>query len=221
MSIIDILLRYRQGLCAGLWVTLRLCAIVWFLGLVFGSLIGLAGAKWRYFVGLPSSGVSFLLSGIPILVLLFWLHYPLQSMLEIVVDPFYTAAAALLLMNIFGVADIVRNAMRDFPDQYVIAARTCGLTSRQTFFRIKLPIILRQIIPPLLTAQVTMLQLTLFASLISVEEIFRVAQEINAQIYRPVEVYSTLAVFFLVVCLPLNGLALFLKHAYTRDLSER
>jgi len=69
--------------------------------------------------------------------------------------------------------------------------------------------------------QVNMLQATLFASLISVNEIFRVAQQINSQIYRPVEIYTALGLLFLAICLPLNGLALWLKAKYTRDNSER
>jgi ABC-type amino acid transport system permease subunit len=88
-------------------------------------------------------------------------------------------------------------------------------------FRIQLPLILRQVIPALLPLQVVMLHTTLFASLISVEEIFRVAQRINAQIYRPVEIYTALGIFFLGVCLPVNGVALWLKRRFTRDLSER
>jgi len=66
-----------------------------------------------------------------------------------------------------------------------------------------------------------MLQATLFASLISVEEIFRVSQRINSTIYRPVEIYTALALFFLAVCLPINLAAAYLKKRYTRDLSER
>jgi ABC-type amino acid transport system permease subunit len=65
-----------------------------------------------------------------------------------------------------------------------------------------------------------MLQATLFASLISVDEIFRVAQRINARVYRPIEVYTALGVFFLAICLPMNGIALWLRRKYTRDLSE-
>jgi ABC-type amino acid transport system permease subunit len=69
--------------------------------------------------------------------------------------------------------------------------------------------------------QVIMLHTTLFASLISVEEIFRVSQRINSTIYRPVEIYTALAFFFLLVCLPINLGAYYLKRRYTRDLSER
>ena len=62
--------------------------------------------------------------------------------------------------------------------------------------------------------------MSLFGSLISVEEIFRISQQINSQLYRPVEIYSALAILFVAVSLPLNMLANYLRNKYTRDLSE-
>ncbi len=221
MTVLDILIKYYPAFLNGLAVTLQLCAIIWGCGLVFGGALGLAGAKFKWWVGLPSRGISFLLGGIPLLVFLFWLHYPAQAMFNVVIDPFYTAAFTFTVVNLFGVADIVRGALADFPKQYLTAARVTGLTKRQTIFRIQLPLILRQIIPSLLILQVTMLHITLFSSLISVEEIFRIAQRINAQIYRPVEIYTALGVFFLAVSLPINGLALWLRARFTRDTSEQ
>ena len=141
-------------------------------------------------------------------------------MFDIVVDPFYTAALTLSIVNIFGVADLVRTALDDFPKQYLTAAKVSGLTKKQTIMNIQLPLIFRQVLPGLLLLQVMMLHTTLFASLISVEEIFRVAQRINAQIYRPVEIYTALGVFFLMVSLPINGFALWFKAKFTRDISE-
>lgn len=220
MSVFDIIIKYQEGLLAGLLVTLKLCLIVWFIGILMGSFLGYLGSRYRKEVGTPSRVISFILSGIPILILLFWLHYPLQAMLQISINPFFTAAFALSIMNIFSVADLVRSALVNFPDQYSVAAKVCGLSQKETFLKIEFPIILRQIIPSILSLQVTMLQLTLFASLISVEEIFRVAQRINATIYKPIEVYTALAIFFLAICLPLNGIASWLKNKYTRDISE-
>ena len=220
MSVWDILVNYHIAFLKGLAVTLQLCAIVWGSGLIFGSLLGLAGARNK-FVAIPSRTISFILGGVPLLVFLFWLHYPAQAMFDVVIDPFYTAAFTFSLVNIFGVADIVRGALQDFPRQYLTAAKVTGLTRRQTVLRIQLPLILRQSLPTLLFLQVAMLQTTLFASLISVEEIFRVAQRINAQIYRPVEIYTALGFFFLAVCLPVNGFAFWLRHRFTRNLSEQ
>jgi ABC-type amino acid transport system permease subunit len=221
VSVLEILTRYREEFLLGLWVTLKLCLLIWPIGIVVGTALGAAGARWSIGIGIPSKVISFTLSGIPILVFLFWLHYPLQSLLNIVVDPFYTAAAALSVVNVLLVADLIRGVLNDFPTQYVMAAQVCGLSHRQTVLNIQLPIIFRQVLPSLLLIQVSMLQATLFASLISVDEIFRVAQRINSEVYRPVEIYTALAVLFLAVCLPLHGLAYWLKARFTRDLSEQ
>jgi ABC-type amino acid transport system permease subunit len=221
MSVFDIIITYREGLLTGLLVTLKLCLIIWASGILIGTLLGYFGSKYRGKIGTPSRIISFILSGVPILILLFWLHYPLQAILQISINPFLTAVFAFSIVNIFGVADLVRSALVNFPTQYNLAAKVCGLTPKETFLRIELPIITRQILPSILSLQVAMLQLTLFASLISVEEIFRVAQRINAIIYKPIEIYSALAIFFLIICLPLNGIALWLKNKYTRDISEK
>lgn len=221
MNVFEILVEYRTAFWGGLLVTLRLCLIIWASGLVLGGILGVIGSKWRIVVGIPSRITSFILSGIPILVFLFWLHYPLQSILNVVIEPFYTAAATLSIINIFIVAELVRNVLVEFPEQYILAARVSGLSSQQTLRYIQFPIVIRQILPSLLLTQVTMLQNTIFASLISVEEIFRVAQRINSRIYRPVEIYTALGIFFLIVCLPLNGVAMWLKVKFTRNLSER
>jgi polar amino acid transport system permease protein len=221
MTVFNILVQYHEGLLSGLKVTLELCLIIWSAGLMLGSLLGVAAARFPLQVGWPVKACSFILGGIPVLVFLFWLHFPLQSILGVVIDPFYTASFALSVLNIFLVCDIVRHAIADFPKQYLLAARVCGVSSQDALRHIEMPIVFRQILPALLTTQVNMLQCTLFASLISVEEIFRVAQRINASIYKPVEIYTALGVLFLVVCLPLNGLAYWLKIHFTRNLSEQ
>jgi ABC-type amino acid transport system permease subunit len=205
----------------GLRVTLELCLVIWIAGLTLGVTFGTVGAhypkSWGHFI----RAMSFAFSAIPTLVVLFWLHYPAQAVFNVVIDPFYTAALTLSLVNMFGVGEMVRQAVVDFPKQYILAGRVCGLEIGTIIKRIQLPILFRQLLPGLLTQQVAMLHATLFASLISVEEIFRVSQRINSTIYRPVEIYTALAFFFLLVCLPINLLAAYLKRRYTRDLSER
>lgn len=221
MTFIDILIKYQNAFAEGLTTTFRLTLLIWFFGLFGGTIVGIVGSKWKLFIGIPSRLISFVLSGMPILVFLFWLHYPMQALLGVVIDPFFTAVVTLSLINIFAVADVVRGVLSDFPRQYVIAGQVCGMTPSQILLYIQLPIVLRQSVPVLLMLQVNMLQATLFASLISVNEIFRVAQQINSQIYKPVEIYTALGVLFLAICLPMNGIALWLKSRFTRDLSER
>ena len=221
MSVLDILITYHMAFLQGLRVTMELCLVIWTSGILFGVLLGVVGANhpdsWGHFI----RAMSFGFSAIPTLVILFWLHYPAQAVFNVVIDPFYTASLTLSLVNIFGVGELVRQAVADFPAQYIIAGRVCGLTPRDLVTQIQLPILFRQLLPSLMVLQVGMLHATLFASLISVEEIFRVSQRINSTIYRPVEIYTALAFFFLLVCLPINLAAAYLKKRYTRDLSER
>lgn len=220
MSTLELFWHYREGLLSGLGVTLRLSATVWFFGLSFGGLLGLAGATDRV-VGRASGALAFFLAGTPLLVLLFWLHYPAQSLAGVVVDPFYTAALTLSVLNVLAVSETVRHAALELPAELATAGRVCGLSARDIARHIQLPLVLRRTAPTLLMIQVNMLQATLFASLISVDELFRVVQRINATEYRPIELYSVLAVFYLAICLPLNGIALLLRRRFGRDLSER
>jgi polar amino acid transport system permease protein len=220
VSVLDILLNYHLAFLQGLRVTLELCLVIWASGLSLGVLLGVVGAHYPHSWGRFTCAMSFAFSAIPTLVVLFWLHYPAQAVFDVVIDPFYTASLTLSLVNIFGVGELVRQAIADFPSQYIIAGRVCGLGHRDLVAKIQLPILFRQLLPGLMVLQVGMLHATLFASLISVEEIFRVSQRINSTIYRPVEIYTALAVFFLAVCLPINLTAAYLKKRYTRDLSE-
>jgi ABC-type amino acid transport system permease subunit len=219
--VFQILAKYRYAFLSGLLETIRLTLIIWASGILIGGLIGVLSARYKSMVGVPVRLIAFVLSGIPILVFLFWAHFPLQVSLGIVVDPFYTAAAVLSLVNILAVSDLLRSYIIDFPQQYEIAAKVCGLDRRTFIWRIQIPILLRQLLPALLPLQIVMLHTTLFASLISVEEIFRVSQRINAIEYKPVHIYTALAIFFLAISLPVNALAIWLRLRYTRDMSER
>ncbi|MBI1273787.1 MAG: ABC transporter permease subunit [Alphaproteobacteria bacterium] len=219
-SVYNILVTYHQAFFAGLLVTLKLSLIVWGVGISLGAVLGYMGWRHPATVGMPSRIASFVLGGIPILVFLFWLHYPAQAVMNVVIDPFYTAAFTFTVINVFAVADLVRVACADFPQQYILAARVSGMTGKQIAWKIQLPLLVQQLLPGLMLLQVTMLHVTLFASLISVDELFRAAQRINAMIYKPVEIYTALGLFFLAVCLPINGLALALRKKFGRNLSE-
>lgn len=219
MSIFDIFENYGSSMFSGLKVTLALSVIIWSSGIIIGSLLGILSSRLRI-IAVPAKTFTIILSGIPALVFLFWMHYPLQTLLDVVWKPFNTAALSLSIINIFLVSDLVRGSIKDFPQQYYWSAKVCGLNEREINLKIRLPILLRQIIPGLLIIQITMLQSTLFASLISVDELFRTAQRINSLIYQPVPIYTLLALFFIIVCVPLYGLAYYLRRRFTRDLSE-
>ena len=220
MNALEILLKYREEFLIGISVTLQIALIVWLIGLVAGGVLGIFGAKYKKFVGIPSSTISFILGGIPSIVFLFWLHYPAQRIFEVVIDGYWSTIFALSVINTFLIADLVRNALSNFPEQYIVSAEVMGFSTREITWKIQIPLILRQIIPSVLLIQIVMLHSTLFGSFISVDEIFRIALRVNSEVYRPVEVFSLLAVFFLIISLPIAGIANWLKKKYSRNLSK-
>jgi ABC-type amino acid transport system permease subunit len=207
MGILDVVVQYRAAYLAGLLVTLKLCLVAWIAGLSGGTALALMTEWFPRSIGWPMTVLSRVTEAIPILVILFWLHYPAQAALHIVIDPFMTTAALLSALNILAVFGVLSRAIQNVPNELIEVARVSGVSRRRTFWRIKLPLAVRSAIGSLTSAQVNVLQLSIFGSLISVDELFRTAQRINAQIYRPVQVYTGLALFFLALCLPLNVFA--------------
>jgi His/Glu/Gln/Arg/opine family amino acid ABC transporter permease subunit len=221
MTVFEIITRYKTAFLDGIQITLYLCLIIWSAGLVIGSFLGVLSQRYKIVIGIPARFFAFFLGGVPVLVFLFWLHYPFQKMIGRNFDPFITTALTISLINIFTIAEIVRSAIQDLPFQFIETAKVYGISPKKRLWQIEFPIIFRYVLPSFLIAQVNMLHLTLFGSLISVNEIFRVSQQINSQIYQPIEIYTALGIFFLIVCLPINGLAMFLKMKFARNISER
>jgi len=219
--LLDVFFSHGTEFLLGLWVSLKLCLCIWTTSILGGCLLGYLSAKEPASIGMPVRAAGMCLMGVPPVVFLFWLHYPAQAVLGIVVDPFLTSIVALSIIGVFMVGDIVRNVIVDFPHQYLLAARVCGLSESYSFFKIVLPIAARQIIPNLLVTMVFLFQCTLFTSFISVNEVFRVAQRVNSMEYKPIEIFTALAIFCILFCLPLYLLANYVRSTHTRDIGEQ
>ena len=218
-KIFKLISEYQEAFLKGLGVTFNLYIIIVIFGLFFGLLFGALSYKYKFNFGLVIRSISFFLTGIPILVFLYWFHYPFQKLLSIVVDPFLTAAFVFSFINTFIISDILYNAIKHLPQQYVDAAIVCGIPKRERILRIEMPLIFKHFFPSYLLAQVNILHATLFASLITVDEIFKTCQVIIAKEQdSPVEIYTALGIFFLAISLPINGIAYFLRKKYS--LSE-
>jgi ABC-type amino acid transport system permease subunit len=218
---IDLIVRYWPALFEGLRVTLALTAIVWLSGLTVGCTVGVIAGSLDDISRLTVKAFSIVVGAIPLLVILFWFHYPVQSLLNLVVDPFYTTAFVLSVVNAVLVAEAVAETIHGLPSEWAASARVNGLSWRQTQYLILFPLALRQLVGPLLLIEVNMFQATIFGSLISVEELFRVVQRINSIEYDPVRTFSLLAVFFLLICAPIQLTATIWSRRFARDLSLR
>lgn len=212
---LQILIQYHNLFIQGFLVTLQILVISILIGLLAGTVLGILAAKYSKDLSQILKYAKFIVKVIPFIVLLFWLHYPLQSILGIVVDPLLTGIFALSLVNTILTANLICGELELLPQVYIDAGITLGMSKMQIIQYIELPLLLRRILPSLLLNQASILEMSLFASLISVPEIFRTAQSINSMIYKPVEIYTLLILFFFIILGPLHLLVNKLEKKYS------
>lgn len=200
----DILIEYQYLFLQGFLTTIKLILLIIIIGVPTGVILGVLGGRYSKSIYVFVNGLKFLTKIVPVLVLLFWLHFPLQAILGVVIDPFWTTVLALSFVNMVAVASIVQSELKLLPIAYREAGITLGMTKAQIVDHIELPILMKRALPNIALIQATMLEYTLFASLISVPEIFRVSQTINSMIYNPVAIYSLLVLFFALILTPLH-----------------
>jgi His/Glu/Gln/Arg/opine family amino acid ABC transporter permease subunit len=199
-----ILIQYHSLLLRGFATTIALILIISIIGISVGWTLGIVAARVSPTARYVVKAMRYITKVVPVLVLLFWLHYPLQGLLGVVVNPFWTTVIALSGVNISIIAYSIMTELDLLPKSYAEAGQILGLPRKQIIKHIELPILYRRIIPEILLVQASMLEYTLLASLISVPELFRVTQSINSMIYRPVDLYTLLVLFFALILTPLH-----------------
>lgn len=221
MYVNELIWKYWDGLLGGVIVNVRMAVFVWVFGMIAGLATAVGSVRYPNTVGVVGRALAFLLGAIPLIALLFALHYPVQSLFRITVNPEITCVLALATVNTFLVFEIIRPVLVAFPAELTTSALVYGVSPGRCFIFIKLPLIVRQVIPSLLITQVTMLQSTIFGAFIGVPEIFRVAQRITSIEQVPVTAYWSVALFFICISLPVTVLASYLQKRFGRNLSER
>jgi polar amino acid transport system permease protein len=216
---VQILIQYWPLLKGGVITTFSLCLYGWILGTTLGLITAFMANRVKL-IGLLLDKLSFFLSSLPILITMIWLHYPLQSLLGIVVEPFITAAFCLTLYNTIAVASLSREKLNHLPKEYIQTADNLGISRSAQLRYIIIPILIREILPALLPLQVAVLHASMFASLISVNELFKVGQRIIVTDYNPVGLYTLLAFFYLALSIPPMLIANQLKIKFSKELSQ-
>jgi polar amino acid transport system permease protein len=200
----------------GLLVTLSLAGASLAIALVEGILLGVIASEVSFFERIVRGGF-WVTSSLPLIIALYWAHYPLQEALAVVWSPFWVAVAVLSQIATFFIGNSVLHAISSLPRQLVELAVSASLSKATAIRRIYTPIIWSRVLPDFLSASLWILHGTLFASLISVPESFRVAQQINSVVHAPIPVYTALAGIFASVSLPIFALTEFLRRRLSQE----
>ena len=189
-------------LLQGALVTLEITAMAVGLGLVFGLLAALAQlSKFTPLRLLAKIYVDFI-RGTPLLVQIFIIYFALPA----IIGPFVAAVAACSINSGAYVAEIFRAGIQSIEVGQMRAGLSLGMTWGQTMRYIILPQAFKRIIPPLGNEFIAMLKDSSLVSVIGFEELTRTGQLIIAETYGSLEIWTSVAIIYLVMTLTITRL---------------
>ena len=158
-----------------------------------------------------------LIRGTPMLVQIFIIFYGLPEV-GITLEPFPTAIIAFSVNIGAYASETIRAAILSIPKGQWEASYSIGMNYYQTFVRTIMPQALRVSVPPLSNTFISNVKDTSLASLVLVTEMFRVAQNITAQNYEFIMIYSEAALIYWLICFGLSILQGRLEARLSRHL---
>lgn len=188
---------------SGLQMTLIISAITLVLAMIAGLIIALldmskfSPARW---VGITFGEV---IRNTPILVQLLWVYYVLPIVFGVRIESFVALVIGLSLYQGAFIAEVYRSGIQSVPRGHSEAAQVLGLTPVQNFVRIVLPQAIRMTLPPLASNFVQLIKFSSLGAVISVSEITRRGMELSSTTFRPLEIFTFIAVVYFVICWPL------------------
>lgn len=180
---IDIMAQALPTILRGLGMTLMICAVVIPLGLAGGLMAALASTARSRWLRWPAVALVDLFRAIPPLVLLIFVYAGLPFA-GIRLSPFVAVAIAFLLNNSSYYGEVFRAGLISIGKGQWEAARSTGLTQRQTLTHVILPQATRNVLPDLISNTVEVVKLTSLASVVSLGELLHAADLARSVTYN-------------------------------------
>ena len=200
------LLRYTHLFVVGVEVTLAYTAGTVGLGLVLGLLIGLGRLSRSRLVNIPLVAVIELFRCTPLLVQIVWFYYALPVILGVQIPALAAATLVLSLYTAAFYAEIFRGGIASIERGQWDAARALGLRPWGVMRLVVLPQAVRRMVPPFLNQSIIQLKNTSLVSTIAVPDLLYQGELITADTYRPLEVYTAVAVIYFLILFPMTRL---------------
>jgi polar amino acid transport system permease protein len=206
------LLRYAPLFWKGIWVTLGYTAGTILIGLAIGLLIGVGRLSRSWLVNAPLVALIEVFRCTPLLVQIIWFYYALPVVLGVQIAAPVAATAVLSLYTGAFYAEIFRAGIVSIEAGQWDAARALGLPRRVMMRRVILPQAVRRMLPPFINQSIIQLKNTSLVSTIAVPDLLYQGTLITADTYRPLEVYTVVALIYFALLFPTTLLA----QAYER-----
>ncbi len=214
-----VLSRYYGLFAQGLMYTLLLSAITVLGGVVLGSLLALMRRSKYKPVSVFAVAYVEVVRGTPLLLQLYFFYFLLPELVTFVVlSKFVSICIALVFNSAAYVCEIVRAGIEAVDPGQTEAARSLGLSSRQTMRRIVLPQAVRNILPALCNEFVAVIKETSLASTFFVGDLMTQYRTISGNMFLVIEPLLVVGVIYFILTFSLSkAIAKLERHLKAAD----
>ena len=218
---LDLMISSFPKLLSATLVTLKLLSLSLIFGLILGLFFAILRLNKNIFLNKFSYFYSYIFRGTPLLVQIFIIYFGLgqieflrSSVLWIILkEPYWCAIIAFSLNTGAYTSEILRSAFETIDKGFLEAGDSLGISKKIIFYKIQIPIAIRQSLPAYGNEIILMLKGTSLASTVTLMDLTGVAKYIISTTFKPIEVFIVAGGIYLFMT--------FIIHNFIRYLEKK
>jgi len=204
-------------------ITVKLLAFSLAIGLLIGLFFAVLRLNKNIFINRFAYGYSYLFRGTPLLVQIYIIYFGLGQiefirstfLWVILKEPFWCAIIAFALNTGAYTSEILRSAFQTIKPGVIEAGKSLGISNKIIFYKIQIPIAIRQSLPAYGNEIILMLKGTSLASTVTIMDLTGVAKHIISTTFKPVEVFILAGSIYLFMTFIVHNIIKFLERKYS------
>ena len=204
-------------------ITLKLLSLSLFFGLFIGLLFAILRMNKNPILNKFAYGYSYIFRGTPLLVQIFIIYFGLGQieylrstfLWVILKEPYWCAIIAFALNTGAYTSEILRSAFQTIKLGYIEAGKSLGIPNKTIFYKIQVPIAIRQSLPAYGNEIILMLKGTSLASTVTLMDLTGVAKYIISTTFKPIEVFIIAGSIYLFMTFIIHNVIKLLEKKYS------
>ena len=220
---LDLMISSFPKLLNATLVTLKLLSLSLIFGLILGLFFAILRLNKNIFLNKFSYFYSYVFRGTPLLVQIFIIYFGLgqieflrSSFLWIILkEPYWCAIIAFSLNTGAYTSEILRSAFQTINKGFIEAGDSLGISKKIIFYKIQIPIAIRQSLPAYGNEIILMLKGTSLASTVTLMDLTGVAKYIISTTFKPIEVFIVAGGIYLFMTFIIHNFIRYLEKKYS------
>jgi len=204
-------------------ITLKLLSVSLIVGLFIGLFFAILRLNKNIFVNRFAYGYSYVFRGTPLLVQIFIIYFGLgqieylrSTVLWVILkEPYWCAIIAFALNTGAYTSEILRSAFQTIKPGIIEAGKSLGISNKVIFYKIQIPIAIRQSLPAYGNEIILMMKGTSLASTVTIMDLTGVAKYIISTTFKPIEVFIVAGGIYLFMTFIIHNVIKFLEKKYS------